>query len=1107
MRHLAMSFLLCSLLITAACSADQIDPPKDVVEDTLTLPPPQAPPAPLVRNLTLSPAVPAPGLPVRCLYEFDDPQGGPDRSTVVWRVAGVVVEAQGGRLTGAEFTQGQAIECEITPSNGQTQGPIKRIKGRSVTVQLLQDTDPRGQSGGPAPMTMFKGRGYFFATDAAHGRELWVTDGTPEGTTLFKDLVPGAGSSTSAYPDRLLLPSGDKMFFVTNTRSNTSSLWVTDGTSEGTLVLKEIQTTLTKTCFSGSGLDLVAHKGGVVFADKVCSEDASIWFSDGTATGTQKLLEFDPNLGLLISEGVRPCAARACFSVRTSTGHQEWWSTDGTPQSTQMFKEVNPKKMFQFSEPQTYQFKGLNYAILQDDASITSLWATDGTAAGTWRLKDLDQHGGGGFLSLEGAVTLGDRFYFVGPRQGASTNLWTSDGTPQGTHAVEAAPPGSVNPRAMFAFKSSLYFRTASGAGAELWRTDGTPQGTTFVTNALPRGVAPFYLDIMEVFATTQDLFFFTGYDTQKEQRGLWVSDGTPQGTRDLGKIPFGERVHVYPLDVFEGVFYFYGDDGIHGQELWRSDGTPQGTWMLADIKPGAWGSGDDAFVGRFGATLLFSARTIELGAELWRTDGTREGTSLFKDVFPGNRGAVHVLGAHDGILYFNPFLHDLHIELWRTDGTREGTWMLKEIKPEPVTAEIEAFGSYGDAIYFGIPDHNSGYELWKSDGTKEGTRRVEAPGLFGRTTLLGFEHLVEFKGKLYFWARVQDLPSAFWSTDGTSQGTTVLRPLDPEGRGSRPLGVANGSLILSEGQPDGTTLLLRSDGTPQGTVPFKTIPAAEDSAPLFSSPLSHNGRLYFVLHDPKRGPQVWTSDGTEAGTKAILTLPLEDQIIPLAQRSQVEFRVIEGHLFMVVDDGIHGSEPWVIDGETPQMLADTLPGGEGGVKRWAGTATLDGKVYFSVKTPGFGDKLWVTDATPAGTGPLTLLGEKALTQTLSVRLSAAGLLYFAVGNDTQATRLWATDGTPQGTRQIAEFPVGFSPEWIGMQAYGGNVYFNRTTPEEGQELWVTDGTPQGTALVQDIFPGPGSGFLGWGPQPERSDRLHFLADTGLTGGEPWVLK
>ena len=40
---------------------------------------------------------------------------------------------------------------------------------------------------------------FFAATDGLHGRELWESDGTTEGTRTVVDLAPGGFSSMPAY--------------------------------------------------------------------------------------------------------------------------------------------------------------------------------------------------------------------------------------------------------------------------------------------------------------------------------------------------------------------------------------------------------------------------------------------------------------------------------------------------------------------------------------------------------------------------------------------------------------------------------------------------------------------------------------------------------------------------------------------------------------------------------------------------------------------------------------------------------------------------------------------------------------------------------------------
>src|SRR5512133_505538 len=64
---------------------------------------------------------------------------------------------------------------------------------------------------------------------------------------------------------------------------------------------------------------------------------------------------------------------------------------------------------------------------------------------------------------------------------------------------------------------------------------------------------------------------------------GLWQSDGTPENTRLIKPGVWGGPAYTGASSrwwsVYNGVLYFRGDDGPHGEELWRTDGTADGTY------------------------------------------------------------------------------------------------------------------------------------------------------------------------------------------------------------------------------------------------------------------------------------------------------------------------------------------------------------------------------------------------------------------------------------------------------------------------------------------------------------------------------------------------
>lgn len=345
-------------------------------------------------------------------------------------------------------------------------------------------------------------------------------------------------------------------------------------------------------------------------------------------------------------------------------------------------------------------------------------------------------------------------------------------------------------------------------------------------------------------------------------------------------------------ISVGEAVYFISGDDtgsGIDPKYLWRTDGTPTGTFTVtttvADFSP-------LYLFTALNDQLILRATTPDTGAELWVTDGTPQGTQLLRDITPGATDTTHhsswlALGDR---LFFAVYAEG-ETTWWSTAGTAATTAPLPDL----------AAGDQPNGYFFAqsateayLASFVSGKDvmLWRFDGQNFHLVK-EFIGDNESSDLTGIGQGLMQNGKLYFFARVAGGASGLWRSDGTDVGTELLfagdfvSPTDQSvASGVHPfhLVATNDHTIFFFEYDQPLLRLWRLDSTLGTTTLVKTIRMrSEDDLyyPLqFESALAYDQTLYFSFwwRDNRlqwSQTEIWTSDGTEAGTHFFTGLPM----------------------------------------------------------------------------------------------------------------------------------------------------------------------------------------------------------------------------------------
>ena len=225
---------------------------------------------------------------VKNIFDFEDTGSFPQDITRV-----------GDQLFFAAFSLNGGYE--LYKSDGTRRGTVlvKNLETSEIFPGFPRSSLPLG-------FIEYNGKVVFRAYNVETGYELWISDGSANGTMLLKDILPGAGSGFNmsrpsetgdfSINEGLLIRLREhviyknELYFVADTRRGGTELWKTDGTSAGTLSIKEIEIGDFSAPKISNLTQTISDQTSFVFQASDSNSRTQLWQSDGTTDGT-KLVE------------------------------------------------------------------------------------------------------------------------------------------------------------------------------------------------------------------------------------------------------------------------------------------------------------------------------------------------------------------------------------------------------------------------------------------------------------------------------------------------------------------------------------------------------------------------------------------------------------------------------------------------------------------------------------------------------------------------------------------------------------------------------------------------------------------------------------------------
>jgi ELWxxDGT repeat protein len=883
----------------------------------------------------------------------------------------------------------------------------------------------------PKDLFFFKDRIYFLSTNRESGEELWVSDGTSAGTRILKDILPGIENSEISN----LVVFQEKFYFTVSDGTVGTQIWYSDGSTEGTKPLTvDLQLTITGMMAFGEDLYFFSNPDGSTL---------KLWKLDLETSAINLVKDCD---AISRPENLTSALGLIFFSAMSPDGLFQVFRSDGTADGTYSiganfsFDSSKGENLAQFIE-----FNGSLYFIAESTdfspGMPVGIVKTDGTAEGTELLKAVFDQSIRNLTFTDAVICNGKLYFsFYFPYLEFRYFIIETDGLAENTRVIHDQTTSSFFvPSTLGISNDQLIFTRGNGSTTDLISFDPITLSSSDIASVGTNiGMSYLYkqntVEIIEGFSGK----YFVKVSNEVLNASIWATDGTPAGTYQLASAAGGDRTQ---LVIMNNVLFFSGFlDNSWG--LLASNGTT--TEMLKENTWNSSGFDPRSDLVQINDVAVFNAYSkVTQGNELWVTDGTPEGTKVVKEksfLSPGNfvtHGEKEFfIGRHESVSW----------EVFATDGTSAGTTKLTDLLSKQVQAVWLSPLSDSHFILGGIRQLQVSSVIYTMDGNGAITELKD----FGKSAKNQIWSIAEYKhaGDFVYLLLQAGGDGELWRTDGTVNGTVRIAQF---ARGRELTIVRNQVFFVAWEDLSSNPVLYRYDGS-QAAGPVADLVNSFGISvyPVFRL-AALNDKLIFINFSPDTGRELWISDGTSANTKLLKDINL-GQASGLTYLPFVKYK---DKLFFRAYNAAHGFELWSTDGTGigTAIVKDIAPGVDSSMPMQM--TAFDDALYFTAMDSEHGQELWrttgsanstslVLDLVP-GTGSSVPRRFVKLDNDLIFVAEAAPLnsqLYsfeVAVTTAVESDNEWAFSAFPNPTSGILNITInGTNTDWVALYSSSG---------------------------------------------------------------------